>query len=70
MERKPILNSSNIAEIGFDEDTQTLEILFLNNSIYQYFDVPMHIYDALMQAESQGKFLAQNIKGFYRYSKV
>lgn len=70
MERKPVQNSSNIAEIGYDENTLTLEVMFLNNSIYQYFDVPKHIYDELIQAESYGKYLAQNIKGFYRYSKV
>jgi hypothetical protein len=70
MERKPIQNSSNIAEIGYDESTSTLEIMFLNNSIYQYFDVSQQIYQALMQADSQGQYLAQNIKGVYRYSKV
>lgn len=69
MERKPV-TSSNIASIGYDENTSTLEIEFLNNTIYQYFDVPLHIYQGLMQADSHGQFLAQNIKGVYRYSKV
>lgn len=69
MERKPV-TSSNIASIGYDESTSTLEIEFLNNSIYQYFDVPQQIYQGLMQADSHGQFLAQNIKGVYRYSKV
>jgi hypothetical protein len=62
--------SSNINSIGYDENTSTLEIEFLNNSIYQYFDVPQHIYQGLMQADSLGQFLAQNIKGVYRYSKI
>lgn len=69
MERKPV-QSSNIASIGYDENSSTLEVEFLNNSIYQYFDVPHHIYRGLMQSDSQGQFLAQNIKGVYRYSKV
>lgn len=69
MERKPV-SSSNIASIGYDEATSTLEIEFLNNSIYQYFDVPQHIYQGLMNADSHGQYLAQNIKGIYRYSKV
>lgn len=69
MERKPV-SSSNIASIGYDENSSTLEIEFLNNSIYQYFDVPLHIYQGLMKADSHGQFLAQNIKGVYRYSKV
>ncbi|MBS1765679.1 MAG: KTSC domain-containing protein [Bacteroidetes bacterium] len=69
MERKTV-SSSNIASIGYDENSSTLEIEFLNNSIYQYFDVPQHIYQALMQADSHGQYLAQNIKGVYRYSKI
>lgn len=69
MERKSV-QSSNIASIGYDENSATLEIEFLNNSIYQYFDVPKHIYTELMRVDSQGRYLAQNIKGAYRYSKI
>jgi predicted nucleic acid-binding protein len=65
-----IVGSSNIASIGYDGNSATLEIEFLNNSIYQYFDVPIHIYTMLMEADSLGKFFAENIKGVYRYSKV
>lgn len=69
MERK-LVTSSNIASIGYDENTSTLEIEFLNNTIYQYFDVPQQVYGGIMSADSHGQYLAQNIKGVYRYSKV
>ena len=69
MERETV-QSSNIASIGYDVYSSTLEIEFNNNSIYQYFDVPQHIYHELMNADSHGQYLAQNIKGVYRYSKV
>lgn len=62
--------SSNIASIGYESDSQTLEIEFLNGGVYQYFDVPQHIYRDLMDANSIGQYHAQNIKGVYRYSKV
>ena len=64
------VESSNIESIGYDSKSQTLEIEFLNGSIYQYFDVPQHVFDELMSADSHGKYLAANIKGHYRYSKV
>lgn len=64
------VESSNIESIGYDSKSQTLEIEFLNGSIYQYFDVQHHIYDELMNADSHGKYLAAYIKGNYRYSKV
>ncbi len=64
------VTSSNIASIGYDTDSQTLEIEFLNGGVYQYFDVPQNVHDELMGASSHGQYLAQNIKGHYRYSKV
>lgn len=64
------VSSSNIAAIGYDVNSQTLEIEFLNGGVYQYFDVPKHVYDDLMGAGSHGQYLAQNIKGIYRFSKV
>ena len=64
------VESSNIESIGYDSSSQTLEIEFLNGTIYQYFDVQQHIYDGLISADSHGKYLAANIKGHYRYSKV
>lgn len=69
MERLTV-SSSNIASIGYDESTSTLEIEFNNGSIYHYFDVPKNEYDGIVNAESRGKYLAANIKGRYRYSRA
>ncbi|MEZ8411437.1 KTSC domain-containing protein [Vibrio splendidus] len=62
------VSSSNIDSIGYEDET--LQIQFLNGSTYQYFDVPEHIYTGLIEADSAGKFLAENVKGTYRYSRV
>lgn len=69
MERQSV-TSSNIASIGYDANSQTLEVEFLNGDVYQYFDVPQHVHQELMNASSHGQYLAQNIKGIYSYSKV
>ena len=69
MERVRV-SSSNVASVGYYEDSQTLEVEFLNGSVYQYFDVPEQIYIGLRDADSVGGYLAANIKGVYRYSKV
>ncbi len=50
MERYSVA-SSNIASIGYDEPSQTLEVEFLNGSIYQYYNVPMNIHDQLERVE-------------------
>jgi len=64
------VNSSNVESIGYESNTQTLEVEFKNGNIYQYFDVPEAIYDAMAKAESAGRFLIDNIKGVYRYARV
>jgi hypothetical protein len=62
--------SSNVASIGYDEDTATLAVQFLNGATYQYFDVPEAEFKGLRGAESVGKYLNEHIKGTYRFSKV
>ena len=62
--------STSIASIGYHEATETLEVEFLNGSIYQYYNVQMNIYEQMMQAGSKGKFLNTYIKNAYPYSRV
>ena len=64
------VSSSNIASIGYENQSQTLEIEFLKGGTYQYFDVPENIHSDLMIADSHGQYFAQNIKGVYRFSKI
>ncbi|ANH01769.1 MULTISPECIES: KTSC domain-containing protein [Leptospira] len=69
MQRENV-SSTNIRSIGYDSETSTLEVEFLNGGTYQYFDVPESIHQGLMSAVSHGEYLAACIKGSYRYSKV
>ena len=64
------MQSSNVAEIGYDPATMTLEVAFTSGSLYQYFDVPQAIYTELLGAESIGKYLNQYIKNSYRYTRL
>jgi len=63
-------NSSNIGQFGHDEKSEILQVEFKNGGVYQYFDVPRHVYDGMVSSDSRGQFLHANIKGEYRYSKV
>jgi hypothetical protein len=64
------VDSSNISSIGYDESSSTLQVEFTNGTTYEYFDVPEILFEGLLDADSVGKFLAVNIKGSYRYSKM
>lgn len=63
MERVPV-SSSNILSIGYDQDSQTLEVEFTNMSVYQYHGVSPEVHEAFMAAESKGAFLHQTIKQY------
>lgn len=69
MERVPV-SSSNVASVGYDVATSTLEVEYLDGSVYQYFDVPQHEHNALMGSGSIGGYLNSNIKNQYRYSRM
>lgn len=69
MERRKV-TSSNIAAVGYDSSTQTLEIEFHGGGAYRYFDVPETVYNKLMEAPSVGKAAKELIIGHYRTEKV
>lgn len=69
MQHYPV-SSSNISSIGYDNNTQTLEVVFQNGSVYQYYNVPETIFEALKQAPSKGQFLNSQIKNAFPYSRV
>lgn len=64
------VTSSNLHSVGYDPSTEILEIEFRSGGIYQYFDVPLDIHDALMNSPSLGKYFIANIKNNYRWQKV
>ncbi len=67
MERTPV-TSSNIRAIGYETDT--LEVEFNSGLVYQYHGVPVNEHEAMMNAESKGKYLNAHIKGHYSFTKL
>lgn len=64
------VTSSNIRSIGYDAQRAVLEVEFTSGDVYQYFDIPQHLYHEFMNASSKGQFLNDYIKYSYRYQKV
>ena len=59
-----------VRSVGYDSPTQTLEVEFLSGWVYQYYGVPAHMHDRLMEAPSKGRFLNMYIRDSYPYSRV
>jgi hypothetical protein len=64
------VTSSNISDISYDEKSRTMSITFHDGATYNYFDVPIGVYDRLLTAGSKGSYFAQYIKGRFTSTKV
>jgi hypothetical protein len=62
--------SSTIRSIGYDAESEALEVEFQSGKVYQYTGVPPHIYDGIMRADSKGKYLNAHIKECFACRRV
>ena len=69
------VKSSNVAEVGYEDSTRTLEVEFNDGSIYQYSGVPASVHEGLLDAsargESVGRYFDRYVKkAGFKYSKL
>lgn len=69
IKRVPV-TSSNVASVGYSRDLRALEIEFTRGAIYRFLEVPSNVYRGLIAAASKGRFIAENIRGKYRFVRV
>ena len=69
MERTAV-RSRDIAVIGYDPSSFTLEVTFRSGGVYHYSGVPEEIYREFLSVSSQGRYFEQNIKHLFLYRKV
>lgn len=59
------VDSSSVASIGYDADTQELTVEFLGGGTYVYSLVPDASYQELMSSNSIGAYVNREIKPHY-----
>ena len=69
IKRAPVM-SSNVASVGYSRHLRALEIEFTRGAVYRFLEVPPGIYRGLIASESKGRFIAENIRGKYRFIRV
>lgn len=69
MERTAV-QSSNIASIGYNQNTSTLQIEFNSGRVYEYYDVPDEIHQGLVAAGSAGSYFHSQIKNSYAFQEI
>ena len=63
------VESSNIISVGYDAATSSIYVAY-KSGIYKYDGVEKAVYESLLASTSKGKFMNENIKGRYKYSRV
>ncbi len=64
MRRRPI-TSSVVGSVGYDRDSQTLEVEFTTGRVYRYLEVPELLYRRLLRAHSAGEFFNAEIRDHF-----
>jgi hypothetical protein len=61
---------SHVKSTSYSEQTHTLTVVFDNDAIYDYYNVPPALYKAFQAHGFSGGFLNKNIKGIFKYTQV
>jgi hypothetical protein len=69
MNRIPV-RSTNIAEVGYDPLECRLEIRFRGGRTYEYLNVPVQVFEGLLNASSKGSYFYRRIRGRYATRRV
>ena len=59
------VNSSVLAQMGYDASRAILQVMFHAGGIYQYFGVPQNTYVDLLSAESKGAYFNRHIRNTF-----
>jgi hypothetical protein len=47
-----------------------MEVEFVDGGVYRYFVVPRSVLDALLAADSIGRFFHEHIRGVYPFQRI
>ena len=64
------VRSTNLEAIGYDPETETMGVRFVDGSAYEYTGVPQKVYDHVRRAPSVGKVFASIVKNNYLHRRL
>lgn len=67
---KRIVGSSNVQSVGYSKRNEEMAVRFKSTpQRYLYSGVPLSVYEDMLVAPSKGKYMHQNVKGYYPYRR-
>jgi len=62
--------SKALESAGYDSTVRTLRLRFRTGGLYDYFDVPSHVYEGLVTSEHPWTEWREHITTTYRYDRL
>ncbi|MEP7219380.1 MAG: KTSC domain-containing protein [Bacteroidota bacterium] len=64
------VRSSAIHAIGYDAGERMMEVIFTGGGIYQFSNVPPHVFAGFRAAASKGNYFQDHIRGHFRHQRL
>ena len=64
------VESATLTAIAYDEGLGLLRLEFRSGAVYDYFEVPGAVHDALLRAPSIGACFNKVVRGCFRFCRV
>ncbi len=64
------VESRTVASASYDDPSSTMELEFVEGRVYRYFVVPRSVFDALLTADSIGRFFHEHIRDVYPFERI
>ena len=62
--------SPGIAQVGYEEGSETLEIEFVSGKIFQFYNVPLNLFNQLMKSSQKELYYESNILVRFPYTRI
>lgn len=63
------VDSTNLKAVRYHPGNEQLDVKFHNDAVYEYIGVQQGLFEALLDAESKGRYFNTSIKPFFGYVK-
>ena len=64
------VESTTLATVAYEDAQELLQLEFRSRAVYQYYGVPVAVYEALLRAASKGSYFNRAIRGRFPYRLV
>ena len=68
--RVTAVESTTLVTVSYDDAQELLKLEFCSRAVYQYFSVPVAVYQSLLDASSKGRYFNQAIRGRFAYRLI